>query len=45
MPRLEAVLTAYAAAVSHRREHGTDLAVLLHPAIRSPPPTSTWSSS
>jgi AcrR family transcriptional regulator len=30
MPRLEAVLTAYAMAVSHRREHGTDLAVLLH---------------
>jgi AcrR family transcriptional regulator len=30
MPRLEAVLTAYAAALSHRREHGTDLAVLLH---------------
>jgi AcrR family transcriptional regulator len=30
MQRLEAVLTAYAAAISHQREHGTDLAALLH---------------
>jgi AcrR family transcriptional regulator len=29
-PRLEAVLRAYAAGCSHRREHGTDLAALLH---------------
>jgi AcrR family transcriptional regulator len=29
-PRLEAVLTAYAAACSHRRGHGTDLAAVLH---------------
>lgn len=30
MARLEAVLTAYAVACSHRREHGTDLGALLH---------------
>jgi AcrR family transcriptional regulator len=28
--RLEAVLTAYTAAISHRREHGSDLAAALH---------------
>src|ERR1700733_4436366 len=30
MPRLEAVLTAYAAAISRRRPHDTDLAAMLH---------------
>jgi AcrR family transcriptional regulator len=30
MPRLEAVLTAYAMAISHRRGHDSDLADLLH---------------
>jgi AcrR family transcriptional regulator len=30
MQRLEAVLTAYTTAISHRREHGSDLAAALH---------------
>lgn len=30
MPRLEAVLAAYAMAISHRRRHASDLADLLH---------------
>jgi AcrR family transcriptional regulator len=30
MQRLEAVLAAYAVVVGHRRDHGTDLAALLH---------------
>jgi hypothetical protein len=30
MPRLEAVLAAYAAAISHRRPHDPDLAAMLH---------------
>ena len=30
MPRLEAVLAAYAAAISYRRPHDTDLAAFLH---------------